>query len=546
MTEGTICTLRLGLDDGTTQVLPQLTDVRLDSAGEGRFEIELTEACELSLISALPFRRTLVSALVQSLARASGEYEIIVGDCVELRGIVTDEEDRPVTWMYVREQLPEAWLNRVRGADPTRRRWRFSREPSETDSTGKFSYTAVWVPGAVLEVVDEEFSAASIALPERDRTDLRFVIPSEKVSGVLVRSDGTPVYGAVIFDGPKDVTTDEHGRFALAPRSRIGASESLRLQDGTGKAVKFVNFGARWRGRDPSREFRIVCDGVPHAIHGELRTAHGEPAVGWSVDVTQWPEPTADADHFVELHPSGAQSDAAGRFVLKGLELGDHTLFIGSPDAQIGWRRSGIASGEAVTILHIPADAVVPLLRGRVVTDDGTPVAGVRVCLDTRDWGGDVITVGKKIATTDGDGRFEARAVSRTETWVQVLVDDGLFQEGRRKSLVVEPGDRTTIRVGRAARVVFERRRFDPEGNFIVVFDAQDRVMECRQRVGSLDSPSFGSDLSTQLWIRGDRVGEFTVGAHAHHISIYSEGGEVARVPVHLQPGILNHVVWAQ
>jgi hypothetical protein len=120
----------------------------------------------------------------------------------------------------------------------------------------------------------------------------------------------------------------------------------------------------------------------------------------------------------------------------------------------------------------------------------------------------------------------------------------GVFMPYEREPLLVEPGDRTTIRLDRCATITFERRRFDVVGDRIVVIDSKDAQMRCWMPSTEEGSPFRYSSDAYCLPIERDRSPTFDVGVSAAWIGVYSSVGLVARVPVELKPGGLQMVVW--
>ncbi|MEZ5963767.1 MAG: sigma-70 family RNA polymerase sigma factor [Planctomycetota bacterium] len=238
------------------------------------------------------------------------------------------------------------------------------------------------------------------------RVELRLVLsqPAATVTGMVFGPDGQPVLGATVRVGserqdnrrladgtqamgprPTVVRTDRHGRFA-----------ATSLPAGQLPCTVLVPNLAPWQdtfdvAAGERREVTVhLQPGV--MLSGKVRDAGGNGVAGASVRIGEWLSPVSQQ----------RTTDATGTFAFTGLPVGELTAAV---DHDLGRATTTLQGSPGQALRWDPVLSAGLVLRGRVVGDDGRPIA--RAHLRARvEPGHESSTHWSSHATSGEDGRF--------------------------------------------------------------------------------------------------------------------------------------------
>jgi hypothetical protein len=255
------------------------------------------------------------------------------------------------------------------------------------------------------------------------------------LAGTVVDARGKPLSGAKIFvveSLPRRGTEEEVLR-KLKPQASSGPDGRFQLRDQpAGVPLSLVVLAADhlpgpFRGiRSPSPEPLMLRLEPAWSLRGRVVSAEGEPVAGARLEL-RWQAVLPD-DERQAVGPTilrDAASDRDGRFALDGMPGGTAWLgvtahgFVPLDTLEVRVPAPD-AGGEWVIVLQPGA-----LLEGRVTTDAGDPVAGVR------------ISAGGTAALSDADGRYQAEGVPLGEREVHVSHPNYRTRVQRKR---IEPG----------------------------------------------------------------------------------------------------------
>lgn len=229
-------------------------------------------------------------------------------------------------------------------------------------------------------------SAPGVQVPSAE--PLRIVLhPSSAVEGRTVDPDGKPVAGAAVAINPAGPTAMGRGYVmvstATMKETRSGDDGSFRIED---VSPGIWELKAAAAGHLPvemsSLEVRSAQDltGVevvlaPGAVvEGRVLSPGSRPVAGAAVEPV---EPRVMGPRIL-LRPTRAVTDGDGYYRLDGVAPGDRTFQAERDGFRAAVRDLEVRPGENALDFSLEAGAEI---SGRVVDDDGTPVAAARVVL---------------------------------------------------------------------------------------------------------------------------------------------------------------------
>ncbi|HEX6885816.1 MAG TPA: sigma-70 family RNA polymerase sigma factor [Planctomycetota bacterium] len=470
--EATAWTVRLRVLDAEGQPMPGVevcadgTTEVLGTSGRGGWCVFPTVAERLVLVASDPRWVTIHAG---SPVRASSVDPVLVlAPALALAGVVLDELGRPLPGASVRFDLPEGFRTRFTEVLEATRSfgWRVA-----AGADGGFAFERVpAVAGASVSAVLDGYQRARLAAPLVPQRDLELVLarPNLPLAGTLrgrvLEPSGAPVPGARVGLGLASVLSDEHGAFELA-LARAVTTDVLT-------AVKAGHRPARLeRPGEPSEvttgwpdEVTLLLPGPALSIRGTVLDHEGAPVAGarlWVHDPTPGAPvgrlpttleaqmaggpvppaaleseaslPAADGDSFYDHYTtsesptalwSWVESDAEGRFELPGLDERRYRLDVLRPEGLEIVTTRAFAAGETDARIRLDPPELFERVEGRVVAEDGTGLADVRVTLlrplidvEARVFGGRsqvVVLRNGGSALTDAAGRFHFERVPRS------------------------------------------------------------------------------------------------------------------------------------
>lgn len=432
----------------------------------------------------------LCAAWLEHVDTSVSEVRLELLPAVEVRGVVQDEDERPVSGALVRASLP--------GADGSKTPW----SDGNTDKEGRFSLDGI-PAGRVLLTAEKEEVGLLPTEPVDVAAPIEHVVlrlEREAVLEVVVRdSEGLPVEGAHVRAQPFET----EGEGLRARTNAEGTARVHMLRRGTGVDVSVVLPSDRGYLRGVVRPVRTV---VPGRV--EIQLERGATVRGTVVDDAGLPRGGAvvmarDVAHW-HLAASAVSQPGTGSFELSGLAPGRAEL----------WVLTGV-DGDPPTMpqaVEVPSEGVRLLVartvevRGRLHVED--PEAW-NVWWPTT-WGALPVSV-------EGDGRFRI-----------------LRARGPRGTLLARPRDSDDERVAllenidptagpfelaasEANRITGRLRGWEPErvhGSYV-------RVLARR---GPMWFPADGIDRDGRFTVRGLPTGEWTLVAASPYETIELAG----------------------
>lgn len=372
------------------------------SDADGLFVLKVTPLGALSINAYLP--GFAASSLVRS--RSKNPERIVVKHGGRVEGSVVDPAGKPVAGAVV-----------VGGG-----------VAAETDAAGRYELAGVPEGLASVEVVwKEDLAARRVGIRVRKgevaRADLALARSAAVAGTVLDEKTRRPLAGARVFastattpwapaDAPRSATTDARGRFRIAGLAARDYMIVASRRDCVRSVIPGVLAGIAPPG---SANFALRRTAV---ISGRVSDELGQPVSGARVSLLQPSGRKALlAGRWASARPATA-SGGDGAFRLRGVAPGAGVSIQAAKPGFVAARRDGILpSGESargiLLVLRRGFDA-----RGRVVNEQGEPVAGAEVRLtrnERRDSGSFFFSsdsgVGRPAATSDRDGRFVARSL---------------------------------------------------------------------------------------------------------------------------------------
>ncbi len=276
-----------------------------------------------------------------------------------------------------------------------------------------------------LRLLKSGFGGKAYAFPEdegrRELVDFGDLRLSEAgvITGRAVDVEGQPLvdWWVRIYGGNSDHLHFTEGRRDIAPRANLHSTRTddrgrFTIGDLT-EGPYLVNVSIKGYTAFANREVRLKEGELLDA--GDLAIDVGLTIEGVVMDQQERPIASATVEAYAELDDTGrltyALTDTRGRFTIRGLAAGQHSLRLdfGLTPSSVrdlhasSWLRNVSAGSRNVVLVPPRAAALRVLVLGR----DGEPAAGVTVSASAMDedpdgWPADA-------GQTDADGRFEFR-----------------------------------------------------------------------------------------------------------------------------------------
>ena len=526
------------------------------SGEDGTFE--LAGARGTGVVRAVAAGTVTVFAGLVGDDRSRPEPIVVVADAVSLGGTVTDEQGRTLAGARVQVRMPDDL--RARLSERLAHSW---LEPAsdESDEAGRFELAAApRVEDAVLEVALEGYETWRGAPPAVSDGNLHVTLvrppaPEGALLGRVVDETGAPVAGARVSDGGHVTRSDADGAFWFLPTERT--LRLTALSDGRLPAVA----EPPW-----ADEVVLRLGGAPKTITGRVVSPAGTPLRGvlvWVTDPTLFaherdrdpnvkdrlstrraPEGLVRDTEVVESVLVGAprsmwepaRTGKDGSFTIAGLLDRPYTLACLDPMTQersdAGPFHPGEAGSEGVEL--VLDGALREVVRGRVVSEDGVPIAGVSIdvfapVVRIRD-GEEVVGTRLRVrrgSVSDVDGSFAILGVP-LEGVALYLSGDGVLPVAHE---LVEPDGELlelTVPLRRDLQIAFD----GPEPvDEIAVVDAAGEELPLHLVQGGL------RQVLGRAPVRNGRTDVLSVSSAAASLVLYGDGVERRRAPVELLAG---------
>lgn len=389
-----------GLARGGVRIgLPASEGVRADA--DGRFELPV-ESEGGRLVALEP---ELATVLPGACRVGPVEPLVVVAPRLAVAGVVVDEGGRPLRDARVELILPAGFGARFETQlDAT-----VQDLPSvRTDADGRFALDPFpHVAGARLETTLEGRIQDVRPAPDVSNPDLRIVLARARVAtgtlrGVVLDASGRPVPEAHVAVGPVSAVSDAGGEFQLEPAAWSASAPIVAVKEGHLPGRLERAFDATGRPLPWPDWVELHLGESPRTLAGRVVDGDGEPVEGarvWLGDATLFgfvrDAPTriehvlsgaAAVDSFEFGRPNAlwdwAETDARGRFRLRGLLERDYRVVAMGPDSLLAVEGGPFAAGRDDVVLRLADAPRYERLSGRVVAPGGEPVAGVEVALN--------------------------------------------------------------------------------------------------------------------------------------------------------------------
>lgn len=545
---------------------------RATSGSGGTFEMPLPSEPG-RIVAADPALTTVLSGMV---GRGVGKIDpiVIIARRIPLAGRVVDEQGYPLEGVRVSLEIGEDFRTRFREVldHSVAVQWSAS-----SDAQGAFALDgAPAVESARLRAVLAGFDGYDAPAPTLGDSGLLITLTRPRatdgwVRGRVLGPEGEPVSGAYVSFGIDSTKSDDEGAFGFAIDDERSMNHRMGIVPAALIAVKrglqSVQFDAPTRDGKPDWPSFVTLrlTQTPLEIAGRVLDTNGEPLSGarvWIADATLFGA-LGDGPAHVEHILAGAEqefwhfvvSDAQGRFRIEGLL--DREYHVRALDettlqrVQAGPVRAGSQDVE----LRFPAGALHLRVAGQVVSNQGLPVAGVRIfpmcdTFQARFQGNVVATSHDALdgVMTDDDGRFEIKDVPKSLVYLRVEGEDVIPLEYCRETEGA-PGDPhaafsalpkeeiESLKIVVDQRCHLQVELSDPAAaDELAVLDGSGAVLTIDVFVGN------GRNSNPRTPIVAGRSAALAVPDRGKTIVLYSAGREVSRAPVALQPGALQTV----
>ena len=522
--------------------------------------------------------------------RAGSKLEpmLLVARALDVDGIVQDPRGSPLASARVRFALPpgfEARFDRPLEAS-IGLSW-----GAVSDPDGRFSLRGIpAIEGATLTAVLEGYAAAEV--PEPAFADAGVVIvlaaPEKPLAGGLkgrvVDDGGRPVPRARVFLGLASVTTDERGEFELGFARAVTADRIVAIAPGWRPAR--LDRPREPRGEETGWPDRVelALPGPVLSIRGRVVDREGEPVAGLRVSVadpspvgsigsmpvhaeflgaggpippqaleSESRMPAEDGDDFNDwtmlVGPANAffhyvTTDARGEFELSGLDDRRYELALQDPKTCARTTAKGQRAGDGMARIVWEPPPLLPLVAGRVVGDDGQPIAGARIGLSRQAFGVRSRVFGGRVdvtlhdrrerATSGEDGSFAFHDVP-PEGLVLHVNGEGIIPDGFPVGSGGTP-EAMTLRVHQRCSFEVVVVSGEVEADAIALRDAEGNRID----VLKIDSESVNAYTSTAL--TEGRSGVVSASSAAATLDLRLGEETVKSLSIRLKPGEVTRI----
>ena len=416
---------------------------------------------------------------------------------------------------------------------------------SETD--GSFRLETARIPGQEVRASRQGFQTHGLEPPD-DGEPVTLVLDSEvrRLRGGAFDPNGRPVYGASLRLGHSETWSDDHGGFALEFDARTPGAHLIAVHPDWEPVVQpCLSASPTDPGAWPDPlviRFRQPVAG----IRGIVQDIDGKPvrdAEVVALDPPTWDEylgrigESTVRDNSSSASVLGCDSVRTGedgRFHLRGLAQRSYRLFAYSKRTLESVVSEPIPGGTLDAVLVIGKPSERCRFAGSVVDLQGAPIARATISAMRMMPGGRRIDMDQ--VSTDEQGHFDlpgmSSAIDGFIVWTEV---------GPAEIVPVDPAlprDAQRLQVGRVARVEVQILTPGLQADTVAFLDASGTALACGTKIGRGGWMGGGdrADLSD------GKSGVLIVSERAQTLVLKSQGKEVQRILLHLDPAQVNYV----
>ncbi|MEO6596579.1 MAG: carboxypeptidase-like regulatory domain-containing protein [Planctomycetota bacterium] len=500
---------------------------------------------------------------------------VVVAQAIAVAGTVVEGIGAPVPGSQLVLQLPVDFDSRF--PMPLDRAG-YARWHTISTETGAFALPRLpCIDGASLLVTADAFAPLTVPLPMADERNLQIVLQrfryeAGELTGRVVDPAGSPVGSARVAMGVTSVATDSDGKFGLSLRRAGWPTAIVAAKAGyTPARLEVPRNGGKQRGDWPT-EVVLRLGPAPQSVRGrvvdrdkngiagaevwindptplgvagmlplqlEYLIAGGEvPRQAARMQVPFADDPTQDSEVMTQNGRPQAPTacwfyvttNAEGLFELPGLLDRSYSLKALDPKTGLFGEASAVTGGSYQEIA-IDSTAVWSELRGRVVSMQGKPMAGVHVeqavvahqikaRIPGGHFEGSALRQGQA-TTTAADGSFVLRSVGNHSCRFELFGDAIVPTHVRGDSIADNKNCLFTVEARCHVEVVLQ----DPdEADAVLCVDAQGEQLDLVVLRGN--SAQFLTDLE----LHNGRSGLFVVGERAATLRLLRNGAPVRQI----------------
>ncbi|MEM9379494.1 MAG: sigma-70 family RNA polymerase sigma factor [Planctomycetota bacterium] len=482
--------------------------------------------------------------LLEAGVSAEGEVVVVLAPAVWLAGRAVGPRGAPIARAKIKAQhaldaVPEFDLD-LSGA--TARGARSAR----TDEDGAFvlGFVPTHPVFRLTATRPGESAATRFSMPTHDAVPMELVLPERPgrdhpiVTGVVYESSGAVAPRVEVRFGQEEATTDEVGRFRLAvPHWPDGDLVTALAHDGRFATATPPD---REAAMDANASVPLVLR-LPDSMEllvGQVVDEDGTPVPGLEVhlvDGTRVGTMTKAFETWYSRRPfhETVETDGRGVFSLDVLADRPYWLRLLDRSTMLVHDVRGIRPGSELQRIVLPADRFVDRIEGTVVDVHGAPVEGAAVSLVAvvLQFSNGHRSEGGASVRTDDNGRF----VLERAPWrgLQISVDarpNGRGGTERFPLGELAPTYPLRLRIERSVEVALQLAG-EPAVDEIEVRD------DGNEPLAIVEIRSGGTYHSDRLQRAQDgRFALFEVSQRAASLVLMTDGTEVRRVPVRLDP----------
>ena len=402
------------------------------SSTDGTFQAVVPAAAPdwgVSLVAEASGFATVRTSLVER-ANAESTHVIVVAPVVSVAGRVVDEAGNPLPGTRLEVTATTAAFLDVEA--PLTRTTHVPRE-TIADAEGWYAFEeAITGRGVFLQAWHQGFESLLQEMPDANDLDLTLTLrrptgPATMLQGIVYLENKEPAPGAVVRLGQYQAISDEHGNFTMQVRE-IRRGTSLWATKPGFLPAELPGIGTMLAQDQPGHlrvGIELQLGGETLALSGHVVDAEGEPLPDWRVH-TLAVETDGDANDGAPVLGDLATTEADGSFVVPGLADEDYYLQAFDPETLLTVRAGPFAAGASDVRLQVPEDAWKEDFEGRVVNEEGDPMAGatLTVSLLVQTGAGSWREFGVS-TMSDANGNFAYAQVPRQWVEYQVSHPDG-------------------------------------------------------------------------------------------------------------------------
>lgn len=495
----------------------------------------------------------------QGSAEDSGRQGYMALESIRVAGVVTTDKGTPIEGARVSSQLSAPSIPGFMGST-TGIPMINTTSSSTTDLAGRYVLDRVpRLPNARIYTMCTGFEQTSSPPPQHATENFDLVLdpieeaPGQRVDGIVVDRNGSPVPGATVTLGTWGTHSDAKGEFAfelparsylLGERRSDAQVERIAIaawHPEHGPAVQ-LGYGLELRKLDGAEAHVVLTLGEPGlALTGRLVDDEGRGLAAWNLtllDPTYFNEDTDSVESVAAGMPGSysVQSDGDGSFRLPGLLDRTYRIVAWHPGSLESIESEPIRPGGPPIRLSLPGGRRPEDISGVLLDRSGAPIPGIELSLAFPLSPG-AVRMGwtqEHVATTDDFGGFTIRGMGhrgcqlRISGGTAVKTDFDLDELARLGSL-----QELELTIPQRARLLVEGAGSLGADGAEIVDRAGDPMRITITRTGV-------TLFVRRATLEGDVSEALEVSDFAEELVLFAGDVELQRIPIRLEPGTVT------